>query len=174
MPIFFDLETQNSFQEVGGRYPERLKLSVAVTYEAATAAFQRYTEATVGDLVTALQAADLVVGFNLLAFDYPVLQPYTPVVLKALPTLDMLVKIERQLGFRVGLDALASATLGTGKSSDGLQAVRWWREGRLEELFQYCEQDVDVTRRLYEFGKQHRYVQFYDRQYRLRQVPVAW
>jgi len=64
--------------------------------------------------------------------------------------------------------------LGTGKSADGLQAVQWWKEGRIEEIFAYCEQDVDVTRRVYEFGQQNRYVQYYDRQYRRQRVPVAW
>ncbi len=174
MPIFFDIETQNTFQEVGGRYPERLKLSVAVTFDTADGAFHRYTEANVAELVAALQATDLVVGYNLFGFDYPVMQQYTSVPLAQLPTVDMLAEIHRQLGFRVALDSVATATLQIGKSADGLQAVSWWREGRVEEVFQYCEQDVDVTRRVYEFGKQYRYVQFYDKQYRLRKVPVAW
>ncbi len=174
MPVFFDIETQNTFQEVGGRYPERLKLSVAVTYNTTDAAFHRYTEANVTDLVAELQVADLVVGYNLFGFDYPVLQQYTDIPLAQLPTVDMLAEIFKALGFRVGLDTVASATLQVGKSADGLQAVRWWREGRVEEVFQYCEQDVEVTRRVYEFGRQHRYVQFYDKQYRLRKVAVAW
>ena len=62
MPVFFDIETQNTFQEVGGRYPERLRLSVAVTYNSADAAFHHYTEQNVAALVAELAAADLVVG----------------------------------------------------------------------------------------------------------------
>lgn len=174
MPVFFDIETQNSFQEVGGRYPERLKLSVAVTFNSADGAFHRYTEANVAALVAELQAADLVVGYNLFGFDYPVLQQYTNAPLAQLPTVDMLAEIAKALGFRVSLDAVASATLQIGKSADGLQAVQWWREGRIEEIFTYCEQDVEVTRRVYEFGKQYRYVQFYDKQYRLRKITVSW
>lgn len=175
MPVFFDIETQNTFQEVGGHYPERLRLSVAVTYNSAAGAFQRYTEQNVTDLVAELAAADLVVGFNLYGFDYPVLQQYTSsVVLAQLPTVDMMLELQKRLGHRIGLDAVASATLKIGKSADGLQAVRWWREGRLEEVFRYCEQDVEVTRQVYEFGKTHRYVAYYDRQYRLRQVAVSW
>ncbi len=174
MPVFFDLETQNTFDDVGGRYPERLKLSIAVTYDDRTDRWQRFTEATVADLIAQLQQADRVVGFNLLDFDYLVLKAYTTVDLRALPTVDMLAIIARQLGYRVSLDALAAATLGEKKSADGLQAVRWWRTGRLEELFRYCEQDVLVTRRLYEFGRQYHYVQFYDKRYRLQRVPVNW
>ncbi len=174
MPVFFDLETQNTFDEVGGRFPEQLKLSVAVTYDDRTDRWGRFTEANVEALIAELQQADVVVGFNLLDFDYLVLKAYTPVNLYALRTVDMLAVIARQLGFRVSLDALAAATLGEKKSADGLQAVRWWRAGRIEELFRYCEQDVHVTRRLYEFGRTYHYVEFYDKRYRLRRVPVNW
>jgi DEAD/DEAH box helicase domain-containing protein len=175
MPVFFDIETQNTFQEVGGHYPERLAISVVVTYNTADQAFHRYGEADVAPLVAELQAADLVVGYNLYGFDYPVLQRYTDaVVLESLPTVDMMLEIQKQVGFRVKLDAVATATLQVGKSADGLQAVRWWKQGQVEKVFAYCEQDVAVTRDVYEFGRRHRYVQFYDRQYRIRKVPVAW
>jgi DEAD/DEAH box helicase domain-containing protein len=175
MPVFFDIETQNTFQEVGGHFPERLRVSVAVTYDTADEAFHRYTEADVEALVTDLHEADLVVGYNLYGFDYPVVQRYTDAVaLASLPTVDMMREIQKRLGFRVSLNSVATATLKVGKSADGLQAVRWWREGRIEEIFTYCERDVEVTRRVYEFGRTYRYVQIYDRRYRLRKVPVSW
>jgi DEAD/DEAH box helicase domain-containing protein len=175
MTVFFDIETQNTFQEVGGHYPDRLKISVAVTYNTDDQAFHRYAEGDVAELVEELLETNLVVGYNLYGFDYPVLQQYTDTVeLKTLPTVDMMVELQKRLGFRPKLDSVATATLKVGKSADGLQAVRWWRQGRVEEIFKYCEQDVDVTRRVYEFGKQHRYVQYYDRSYQIRKVPVAW
>ena len=173
--VFFDLETQRSFQEVGGRHNmHRLGLSVAVTYNSGDCAFHRYTEANVLELIAELQAADQVIGFNLLRFDYPVLSAYTQVGLSSLPTVDMLDHIHGRLGFRVGLDALASATLGTAKSANGLQAIRWWRAGEVEKLFAYCQQDVELTRQLYEFGRKHKYVQYRDRRWRVRRVRVSW
>lgn len=175
MPVFFDVETQNTFQEVGGHYPERLKISVAVTYDTSDNAFHRYTEAGAAQLATDLAQADLVVGYNLFGFDYPVLQQYAPTVdLASLPTVDMMVEIQKRLGFRLRLDSIATATLQVGKSADGLQAVRWWRERRIEEIFKYCEQDVEVTRRIFEFGRQYRYVQYFDRQYQVKKVLVSW
>ncbi len=173
--VFFDLETQRSFQEVGGRHNiPRLGLSVAVTYSTADDEYHHYAEDTVADLIEELQAADLVVGFNVLSFDYQVLSAYSNYPLRQLPTVDMLDDIYRTLGFRLSLDALASATLGVGKSADGLQAIRWWRQGKMQELFDYCQQDVEVTRQLYEFGRQNKYVQYRDRQWRMRKVPVRW
>jgi DEAD/DEAH box helicase domain-containing protein len=86
----------------------------------------------------------------------------------------MLDHIHKRLGFRVSLDNLASITLGTTKSADGLQAVRWFREGRIQEVLDYCQQDVEVTRQLYEYGQQHRHVKYRDRSYRMQMVPVSW
>jgi DEAD/DEAH box helicase domain-containing protein len=173
--VFFDLETQRSFQEVGGRHNIRhLGLSVAVTYSTADSEYHYYTEENVAELIEELKAADLVVGFNLLRFDYEVLRGYTDYPLWRLPTVDIMDEVYRALGFRVGLNDLASATLGIQKSADGLQAIRWWRQGRVEELFEYCRQDVEVTKRLYEFGRERKYVQYWDRRGRLRRVPVRW
>ena len=175
MAVIFDLETQSTFQDVGGHFPERLMISVAVTYDTTDQVYRRYTEAEAPQLAQDLNQTDLVVGYNLLGFDYLVLQKYAQTVnLAQLPTLDIMVEIQKRLGFRLRLDALATATLQVGKSADGLQAVQWWREGRIEELFEYCQQDVEVTYRIYEFGKQNRYLQYYDRQYKIKRVSVAW
>jgi len=173
--VYFDLETQKTFDEVGGRaHMHKLRLSVGVTYSSADNDFHRYTEDTVADLIAELKSADLIVGFNQLGFDYPVLGAYTQDNLSLLPNVDMLDHLHRRLGFRVSLDNLAAATLGTGKSADGLQAVRWWREGDMDNLFAYCEKDVEVTRRLFEFGRKNRYVMFRDKRYKVQQVQVSW
>ncbi|MGD2206475.1 MAG: ribonuclease H-like domain-containing protein [Anaerolineae bacterium] len=173
--VFFDVETQRSFDEVGGRRNTRkLGLAVAVTYSTAAGAFHHYTEETVDDLLAELRAADLVVGFNVLKFDYEVLQAYADKPLKRLPSVDMLDHIYKRLGFRVSLDNLAGATLGTSKSADGLQAVRWYKQGRIQEILNYCQQDVEVTRQLYEHGKQRKHVKYRDRSYRVQMVPVSW
>ena len=173
--VFFDVETQKSFDEVGGRQNiRRLGLSAAVTYSTADETFRHYTEDTVSDLIAELKAADLVVGFNVLSFDYEVLRAYTADPLRDLPTVDMLDHIHRRLGFRVSLDNLAGATLGKRKSADGLQAVRWYKQGRIQEILDYCQQDVEVTRQLYEYGRQNKYVKFQDRNGRITMAPASW
>lgn len=174
--VFFDVETQRSFDEVGGRHNIRkLGLSAAVTYSTADNAFHHYTEETVADLIADLKAADLVVGFNVLRFDYEVLRAYTDDPLDDIDTVDMLDHIYKKLGFRISLDNLAGATLGISKSADGLQAVRWYKQGRMQEILDYCQQDVEVTRQLYEYGRQNKHVKYRDRKYRLAPpVPVSW
>lgn len=173
--LYFDLETQKSFDEVGGRHNiRRLGLSVGVTYSTADQEYHVYTEAQVDDLVRDLSSTDLVVGFNVIRFDYEVLRAYSDHPFEQIPTVDMLDHIHRALGFRVSLDSLASATLGAQKSADGLAAVRWYKTGQMEKIIAYCKQDVKVTKDLYEFGRQNGFVQFLDRAYRLKKVPVRW
>ena len=173
--VFFDVETQRSFDEVGGRHNiRRMGLAAAVTYSTAGGTFRRYTEDQCADLVAELRGADLVVGFNVLNFDYEVLRAYTDDPLDDLPTVDMLDQVYRRLGFRVGLNALAEATLGTSKSADGLQSLAWYREGKIQEILDYCQQDVEVTRQLYEYGRQYKHLKYRDRNYRVQMVPVTW
>lgn len=173
--LVFDLETQYTFDEVGGRaYIRRLRMSVGVTYDPERDLYRAYTEEQAGDLIAALQAADRVVGYNLLGFDYEVLQAYAQKPLSFPPTVDMLVHLERALGWRPKLDDVVAATLGERKSGDGLDAVRWFRQGRLDLVTEYCKRDVEVTWKLYDFGRRNHYVQVLDRRYSLRKVPVAW
>ncbi|MDE3087779.1 MAG: ribonuclease H-like domain-containing protein [Chloroflexota bacterium] len=173
--LFFDLETQKSIQEVGGRENIKLlRVSVAVTFSTAANAFKAYTEKEVPALIADLKAADRVVGFNLLNFDYTVLKFYTPERLSDLPTLDLLADIYNKLGFRIGLDALAAATLGVKKSGGGLEAIRWFREGKIDQLTAYCRDDVSITKQLFERGRDHGFVQYVDRDGRTKRVAVSW
>jgi DEAD/DEAH box helicase domain-containing protein len=175
--IFFDLETQKSFQEVGGRDAERMKLlrvSVAVTFSTATNEFKSYLEKDADALVADLKSAERIIGFNLLGFDYPVLKAYTSERLNDLPTVDMLADIYNALGFRVSLDSLANATLAANKVGDGLDAIRWYREGKIDELIAYCRADVALTKKLYDFGRDNGFLHFADKFGRKNKVRVDW
>jgi DEAD/DEAH box helicase domain-containing protein len=174
--VVFDLETQFLAQEVGGwGNTAAMKVSVGVAWLEQEQRYLQVTEANIQALVDALRGADLVVGFNNKGFDNGVLQPYAPGLdLASLPTLDLLEQVRAALGFRLGLDALAKATLGAQKGADGLQAVAWWRAGDLLPLLQYCQQDVALTRDLWRFGKEHGYLLYEDKQGQLMKVAVKW
>jgi DEAD/DEAH box helicase domain-containing protein len=173
--VFFDLETQYLADEVAGwDNIHKMGLAVAVTYSTADAIYRHFVEEQAAELVSELEQADLVVGYNLFRFDYTVLQPYTDVELRRLRSVDMLRDIYRALGFRLSLDAVASATVNATKSADGIQAVQWYRRGELDKVIAYCQRDVEVTREVYEFGRRQGFVRYRDRNYRVRQVPVRW
>ncbi len=173
--IVFDIETKREFAEVGGAHNRHL-LGVAVIgyYDSADDSFRTFLEPETLAFGNLLRTADLVVGFNSNHFDLPVLQPYLPFDTTKLPSLDLMADLEHVLGHRVSLDTCAQATLGTGKSGDGLQAIRWFREGKIEEVKRYCLDDVRITRNLYEYGKAHGEIFFLGKDGSKHAVPVTW
>jgi DEAD/DEAH box helicase domain-containing protein len=174
--VVFDIETQNLFEDVGGRINiAALKVSCAVSWSSNRNDFRIYWEKDVPALIVELKSASRVVGFNVKGFDYEVLRPYAPNEgLRFLPTLDIMDDLYRTLRFRPSLDAVSRATLGESKSASGLQAVEWWRSGELDKLAEYCKMDVDVTRRIYDFGCENGYVMYYTRLGSKQKVKVNW
>jgi DEAD/DEAH box helicase domain-containing protein len=174
--VYFDLETQRTANDAGGWDKKAaMGMSVGATYSTGSGRYTIYSEERVHDLVEQLQRADLVVGFNLINFDYEVLMGYTVIDLAhSLPTLDLMVSIEQKIGHRIGLEAVSQSTLGCGKTADGLDAIKWWREGRKLEVARYCCFDVKVTRLVHEYGMQHGEVFYHDRLGRKQRVEVAW
>ena len=70
--------------------------------------------------------------------------------------------------------AIATATLGIGKTADGLDAIKWWREGRLLEIAEYCCFDVKCTKLVHEYGAAHKELNYVDRFRNRRTVNVSW
>ena len=174
--VYFDLETQRTANDVGGWDKKRdMGMSLGVTYSTALGEYRVFSEKRVNDLVDQLLKADLVVGFNVINFDYEVLMGYTILDLPhQCRTLDLMVDIEKKLGHRLGLDAVASASLGVGKTGDGLDAIRWWREGKMLEIAEYCCFDVKCTKLVHEYGVAHKKLLFVDRFQQKRSVEVEW
>ncbi len=174
--IYFDLETQFTADEVGGwRNKHLMKLAVGVIYSTLKGNFEVYQEKQVKQMIKELASADLVVGFNVKGFDYKVLTPYSHLKLSRLPTLDILEYVYKILGFRISLDGLAYATLGENKSSNGAEAVKWYRGGAIDKVIEYCKQDVKLTRDLHNFGMKKGYLLYYDKRgIRKKELPVKW
>jgi DEAD/DEAH box helicase domain-containing protein len=170
-----DIETQLSAQEVGGWHrAERMKVSCAVLWDSATGAYAVYREEQLGFMFNLLSRLDLVVGFNIKRFDYRVLSAYTDLDLLGLPTLDILEHVHKRLGYRLALDSLASATLGTSKSANGLLALKWWKQGKMRNIIEYCKKDVAITRDLFLHGKDCGYLLFRNKEGSLVRLPVDW
>ena len=173
--VYFDLETQKSADEVGGWDKiSRMRMSIGVTYSTTRGDYRIYGEKQVNDLIAELQRADLVVGFNNLRFDYEVLHGYTALDLRQIPTLDMLVELQKTLQHRLSLDAIAAATLGVAKTSEGMQAIRWFQEGKLLEIAEYCCYDVKITRLVHEYGAARKQLYYTNRFGNKLAVPVSW
>jgi len=173
--VYFDLESQKLFQEVGGRDPSKLLLACGVTWSTERNGFAVYWEKDAPALITELKSADRVIGFNIISFDYEVLKPYASNEnFRAFRSTDMLQDIFRTLNFRLSLDSIAKATLGATKTADGIQSVEWFKNGELDKVAEYCKADVDITRRVYEFGRDNGFVYYYSKLGSKLKVAVNW
>lgn len=169
--IVFDIETQNIFQEVGSNDPAALDISVVTVYDTETEIYTTVTIDEIDTLWPIIEKADALVGYNSNHFDIPLLNKYYPGDLTQIKSIDLLDDIKNSLGRRLRLDSVAQATVGAKKSADGLQAVRWWREGNIKDIKKYCEQDVKVTKDIFEYARKNGHVKFKDG-HRKREIPL--
>jgi DEAD/DEAH box helicase domain-containing protein len=172
---YFDLETQKSAEDVGGwANIHKMCLAVGVVWDSLDRKFFIYEEKDSAKLVEKLRTADLAVGFNIIGFDYTVLQPYSDFDLQEINTFDMLVDVKKNLGFRLSLNHLAQHTLNAEKSADGLVSLQWYKEGKINKIIQYCKQDVEITRDLYLYGEKNGFVKYQSRSGNPRDLKVEW
>jgi len=169
--IIFDLETQNIFSDVGSNDPADLDISVGTFYDSVDNKYYTVTVDELASIWPILEQADALVGYNSNHFDIPLLNKYYPGDLTHIKSIDLLESIKNSLGRRLRLDSVAEATVGAKKSAHGLIAVRWWREGKIDEIKKYCEQDVKVTKKIFEYALKHGHVKFKDGS-RKREIPL--
>ena len=176
--IVLDIETKNLFSDVGGKENlTKLSLSVAGVFSYSDNTFKTFTESEMPLFEDLLRKTNLIIGFNIDHFDLPVLQKYLSVDLGKIPTFDIMNEVVSKMGHRVSLDDLVSNTLGKRKSANGLMAVQYWREGRIDELKKYCLDDVRLTRDLYEHGLKNGEIKFTARDANLpyiKAIKVDW
>ncbi len=171
--IVLDLETQNLFQDVGGRGKNHLlKISVCGIYEYSKDEYSIYEELELPKLASILQSADQIIGFNIKSFDFEVLQPYLDFNIFELPYYDILEEINRSLGRRIRLETVAQGTLGSGKSGSGKEAVLYYRSGRMDLLKKYCLDDVKVTKQVYEYALKNQKLLYRDF-FNLAEIPIV-
>ena len=149
-------------------------VSCAILYDSKKDSFQEYFQEDIERLCQDLTQFDLIVGFNIIRFDYKVLSGLSDFDFSSLPTLDILITVHERLGYRLSLDHLAFETLGCKKSADGLMALKWWEQGEIDKIIAYCRQDVQVTKDLYLFGKQNRFLLFKNKAGQGVRIPVSW
>ncbi|KKU82341.1 MAG: DEAD/DEAH box helicase [Parcubacteria group bacterium GW2011_GWA2_47_8] len=174
--LFLDVETQKSFRDVGGRRNMNdLKVSVAGAYADWLDEYLTFEEDQLSGLERIIKEADQIIGFNILGFDYLVLQPYFETQLSALDTFDILQHVERFLGYRLSLNHLAKHTLGKEKSGHGLEAIELYARGEMNKLKNYVLDDVRLTYELYKYGIDSGYLAYQPRGvFRTFSIPALW
>lgn len=172
--LVFDIETQKSFDEVGGRDNlHLLGISVLAVYSYNHNKSFVFDENNITQFQKILDGAETLIGFNSNGFDVPILK-YNNFDLGNIYSLDLMDEVKSGAGFRISLDNIASATLGINKIADGLQAIRWYKEGNIADIKKYCVSDVSITREVYEYGKKNNHIFFVNREKAKIAIPVNW
>jgi len=170
-----DIETRRSAKDVGGWHrSDKMGISCSVLFDSKSQSYETYYQDDTEKLVEKLKEFDLVIGFNIKRFDYNVLSGIVKYDYRLFPTLDLLDEVKEVLGYRLSLDHLAGVTLGEQKTADGLIALRWWKEGKLKKIADYCRKDVEVTKNLYLFGRDMGYLLFETKKGDKLRIPVNW
>ena len=187
--IFFDLETQHTFQELGmfkgkDRDPAKLRISLAgVLYEEDNnETYKFFSEKQTDELLEILKQANLVVGHNVCRFDYKCMQQYYKeniVDLLYEKTFDTLIKL---LPYTddcwTSLDDLAQLNLGMCKPHSGEKIPKMWRDGLHKEVEDYLRNDLKMTKDFYNYAKKDGKVKYTHKDFcRIvgeREVDVKW
>lgn len=149
--VVFDIETIGDIRDLS-----TMKVTVVSVYEYEHDRYRSFAEDELKDLWPIFEKSNRMIGYNSAHFDVPILSRYYPGDLNRIPHLDLLAAIKASTGSRYKLNDVAKATLQIEKSADGLQAMQWYKEGRIDEIKKYCEQDVRVTKEVYEYGRKNK------------------
>jgi len=168
--IYVDVETLRLSHEVPGGWKniQNFGVAVVVTWDS-LGQYRAWYEEDTPELLDELRKFNRVVTFNGERFDLTVLSAYGDVNHLRAHSFDVLVKIVEKLGVRVKLDSVVHETLGLGKSGDGLDAVRWWRQGLKDKVTEYCRRDVELLLRLVAHAREKGFIVI-DR----RKIEVDW
>ncbi len=172
--IILDLETQNTFQEIGQNDCKLLKISIVGINIYEEDRYCTYTENEMILLEQLLRRTGLLIGFNIKRFDIPVLQKYLSIDLYKIPVLDIMEDVSRVCSFRTRLNNIAKTTLGKSKLGSGLDAIKYYRQGMWDKLREYCLNDVKITKEVYDYGLTHSEIFLTDKNNKIHRVPVRW
>ena len=160
--ITFDIETKNAFEDVDANNPALLDISIVGIHNSETDEYDSFLENDFARLWPILESADMLIGYNSDHFDIPLLNKYYSGDLTTIKSLDILKEIKNTLGRRLKLDNIANATLGAGKSGNGLEAITWWKNGEVEKIRKYCLDDVKITKEIYEYALKNKKLKYKD------------
>jgi hypothetical protein len=161
MAVFMDIETLDFFSDPAIAILPRAKQIQAMRFGLAVTIDDRQTsgpELWIGadvcrSLWDYLLQADLVVGWNILDFDYNIIRRMASACPTNPNTCDMFDRIRMHTGRWYKLGDCAEANGVGEKSADGQQAAQWLRAGEWQRAAEYCEQDVRLTQRLYDLAR---------------------
>ena len=171
-PVVIDLETKKTFREVKDN--KDLGVSMLGLYNYADQKQYSFEENELSKAFPLLEGASIVIGFNIISFDLPVLQAYYPGKVTNFRTFDIIDYVKDSIGRRLSLNDLVWATLEKKKSGHGLLAIEYYREGKIDQLRSYCMDDVMLTKELFDYGAQHLEIKYLNERGKISIPTTDW
>jgi hypothetical protein len=186
----FDLEIKTPIKDCthGWQSHDEMGVSCMVVWDYAEMRCRVFDDLNISEAAKMLCNYDVVVGFNTVGFDWKVLRSTYPEFQQPDPgrrSADYDILREIWISLRLDpdhfqpsthggykLDDVAFETIGMRKSGDGAHAPELFQAGKYAELIDYCIQDVNIERQLFEFVAKHGYVVRNGRAMRLGPVPI--
>jgi hypothetical protein len=179
--LVFDVETKNDTIGVAKRmcltregdafnYPHLMEFAIGVLWDDSLQEYKQFNSAKDMCKYILSRPEPLLVSYNGKRFDIPSMFNHLDIdtinQMIALPHIDMLQIFYKRVNhrFRVSLDNLAKNTLGISKSGNGADAPKMFQDKRFDELFAYCQQDVNVTKQLFNYLKENMKWSYFDSQ----------
>ncbi|MBA3789307.1 ribonuclease H-like domain-containing protein [Patescibacteria group bacterium] len=159
--ITFDIETSSSVP-LSRNDLSSMELTIVGVHDSESGEYTSYTKEELPKLWPLIENTDMLIGYNSDFFDIPILNRYYSGDLSKIRSLDLMVEVQKVLGRRLRLQTLAEATLGRGKSGDGLKAIEWWAQGLVEKVRAYCIEDVRITRELFDYAMHNGVLKYKD------------
>lgn len=168
--LVFDIETQNFFTDPGVGWDNfaALKISVVGVYSYDQDKYFTFEEHEMAALAELFAGAKRIIGFSMNRYDVPVLNNYFQKLagkgIGAGPNLwdkeriDLLEEIELIMRQKISLSRLAEANLGVKKDRHGSEAIALYRDGKMDELKEYCLKDVRLTKELYDLSRRQNFL----------------
>ncbi|MDH5401933.1 MAG: hypothetical protein OEY49_05525 [Candidatus Heimdallarchaeota archaeon] len=180
----FDLETLYLFNEIDPNWDNmnykrkksaeltiipKLRISVAgiLTVSNKIPIYSYYLEEQIESLLTELDKLDLIIGHNIVDFDYKILDSYSNNISTSLlpKTIDTLIPFQkRNLGWP-SLNDLGKLNFNVTKTIDTLKIPEMWRAGKFEEVKEYLKRDLDLQAAIYSLGISKGEITIYNKKY---------
>jgi DEAD/DEAH box helicase domain-containing protein len=170
--LVFDIETRNTFEQVGSDLPSALDLSILSIFDSRDNSMKSFEMNELEKAWPLFEGIDFLVGFNSDHFDIPLLDKYYPGDLHKIKSIDLMKSVKETLGRRIKLDNIAGATLGKNKIANGLEAIKWWNEGKIDLIIKYCEEDVYITRDVFLYALNNKKVFATDREGKKIEIAI--
>ncbi len=154
-----DIETKNSFEDVGGKHNlKKLEISLIGVFSYLQNEYLSFEEKEFHIFEKEIKKVGAFIGFATNIFDLPIIEHNFPNSFPKSFSIDILEEIEKQRGHKISLNAMAKENIGIEKNGSGLEAINLYHQGKINQLKEYCLQDVKITKELYEFGLKNNYL----------------